>query len=81
MKTSSKLTKEHVGKFTVFRADRREIPVQIVAVGGGMVIWKVMDDHLWLRSGQSRYDENQVVDIFDTVEEMRESMKSSEDNV
>jgi hypothetical protein len=74
VKIVSKITKEHVGKFTVLRADNRQIPVQIMVVGGGMIIWKVMDDNLWLRSGQSRYDVEKAVDIFDTVEEMMESL-------
>lgn len=71
MKVNAPLTKEHVGKFTVIRADQRSIPVQIVAVGGGTCVWKVLnaDGKMNLVSGQCRYDESQAINIYDTAEE------------
>jgi hypothetical protein len=80
MKTTVRLSVEHIGKFTVIKAGDRSIPVKIVTVGGGMCVLMVLDSAMPLRSMKMRYDEAQEIDIYDTAEEAENWVKNWEES-
>lgn len=75
MITDAPLTAAHVGKFTVIRAGDRNIPVQIISVGGGLCGCSVLDINMPMRSVKVRYDEKAAIRIYDTAEEAAEGSK------
>lgn len=75
MKTESKLTDVHIGKYIIARAGNRSIPVRIVSVGDGRCGWMVLDDDMPLRSGKCRYMTDEVFVIYDTAEEVVEALR------
>lgn len=76
MKGNVQLTDAHVGKFMIVGAFDRPIPVKIISVGDGMCGWAVLDPKMPLRSGKVRFDKQQLVGVYDTVEEVMEGVKA-----